>query len=342
MALKRPTATPTGPLRRHRVGRRTWFLAAAVLVSFLTVGYLMLWSNRVPNGNAEGTVSRLRLQEIPFDGGRAYDYLNKLCAIGPRPSGSPGMATQQRLLGEHFKNLADRIEWQRFRVPHPITGSPVSMANLVVRWNLEKKERILLCAHYDTLPFPLRDPDNPKGRFVGANDNASGVAVLMELAHDIPKLQTKCGIDIVLLDAEEFLFTEHGRFFIGSEYFAREYLAKPGPHHYRWGILLDMVGGKDLQLYQEGNSLGWSDTQPLVQSVWATARQLGVLEFIPQKKYQIEDDHLRLHDLGQIPCIDMIDFDYPPWHTQGDKPEQCSALSLAKVGWVLREWLKNQ
>jgi glutaminyl-peptide cyclotransferase len=215
------------------------------------------------------------------------------------------------------------------------------MANLILRWNLQKKERILLCAHYDTLPFPLRDQENPRGTFLGANDNASGVAVLMELAHDISQLHLNCGIEIVFFDAEEFMFTEHGRFFIGSEYFAREYVKKREPH-YRWGILLDMVGGKNLQLYQEQNSLGWTDTRPLVQAVWATAQRLGVLDFVPQKKYQVEDDHVRLHDLGQIPCIDIIDFDYPPWHTQGDTPEQCSALSLAKVGWVLREWLKTQ
>ena len=87
--------------------------------------------------------------------------------------------------------------------------------------------------------------------------------------------------------------------------------------------------------------MGWRDSRPLVQDIWATARRLGVREFIPRQKYSIKDDHLALHDIAGIPSCDIIDFDYPSWHTQEDTLEQCSALSLAKVGWVLREWLQN-
>jgi hypothetical protein len=281
------------------------------------------------------------LENIPFNGGRAYGYLKQLCQIGPRPSGSPGMAAQAKLLEGHFQKLGGQVEWQRFRVPHPQDGSAVPMANLIVHWHPKSTERILLCAHYDTLPFPLRDPENPRGVFVGANDNASGVAVLMELAHEIPKLRTKYGIDFVLFDAEEFMFVEDGRFFIGSEYFARQYAGGPPAYRYRWGVLLDMIGSKNLRIYQEGNSLWWQDTRPLVEAIWATAQRLGVPEFVAEKKHEVRDDHLMLHNIGKIPCIDIIDFDYPPWHTQADTPEQCSALSLAKVGWVIRQWLES-
>ncbi len=102
-----------------------------------------------------------------------------------------------------------------------------------------------------------------------------------------------------------------------------------------------MVGKADLQIGQEGNSLWWKDTRPLVMEIWATAARLGVREFVPKKLHEVEDDHLMLHNIGHISCIDLIDFDYPPWHTQGDTPDKCSALSLAKVGWVLEEWLKT-
>ncbi len=102
-----------------------------------------------------------------------------------------------------------------------------------------------------------------------------------------------------------------------------------------------MISDKDLQIYQERNSLGWKDTRPLVEAIWATAGGLGVSEFIARPKFDMQDDHIMLHNIGGIPCIDVIDFDYPPWHTQADTPEQCSALSLAKVGWVIREWLKE-
>ncbi len=162
------------------------------------------------------------------------------------------------------------------------------MANILVHWHPQSTTRILLCAHYDTLPFPLRDKENPQGPFVGANDNASGVAVLMELARDMPTLRTKYGIDFLLLDGEEFIFNEQDRFFLGSEYFAREYVKAKPPYRYRWGVLLDMVGDADLQIYQERNSMWWKDTRPLVEQIWATAARLGVREFVAKPKYEIE------------------------------------------------------
>ena len=215
------------------------------------------------------------------------------------------------------------------------------MANILVRWNPENPKRILLAAHYDTLPYPMLDPVNPRGRFVGANDNASGVALLMELAHDMPELKCKYGVDFLLLDGEEFIFRPSGRLFLGSEYFARDYARKRPKARYRWGVLLDMIGDADLSIPQERNGLWWRDTRPLVKDIWATAARLGVREFVARPGQEISDDHVMLHDIGRIPCIDVIDFNYPPWHTQGDTPDKCSPLSLAKVGWVIREWLKN-
>jgi glutaminyl-peptide cyclotransferase len=281
------------------------------------------------------------LADIPFDGAKAYEHLKQLCAIGPRPSGSPGMETQQKLLAEHFRKLGGQVEFQRFRVRHPQDDSWVPMANIIVRWQPQKANRILLCAHYDTLPLPLMDPENPAGRFVGANDNASGVAILMELARDMPKLESKYGVDFLLLDGEEFIFNERDPMFLGAEYFAQGYVKDRSHRRYRWGVLLDMVGDADLDLHQERNSAWWRDTRPLVGEIWATAARLGVREFVAKPLHEVNDDHVILHNVGQIPCIDVIDFDYLPWHTQGDTPDKCSPLSLGKVGWVIREWLKT-
>jgi Zn-dependent M28 family amino/carboxypeptidase len=250
------------------------------------------------------------------------------------------MEKQRELLTEHFENLGAEVELQKFRVRHPLDPQTlVPMANLIVRWHPDRKERVLLCAHYDTLPYPMLDPENPRGVFVGANDGASGVAVLMELGNEMPELETAFGVDFVMLDGEEFIFDQRHRFFLGSEWFARRYVQDRPDYRYRWGVLLDMVGDADLQIYQEQNSVRWRDTRPLVQDLWATARRLGVVEFIPRPRHRINDDHLMLRNVGGIPTCDVIDFDYPPWHTQGDTPEKCSALSLAKVGWVVREWL---
>lgn len=109
-------------------------------------------------GSAEAAGSRLRLEDIPFDGQQAYSYLKRICAIGPRRSGTPGMESQQKLLIDHFTKLGAKVRLQRFRAPHPQDGSWVSMANLIVEWQPESKERLLLCTHYDTRPFPDRDP----------------------------------------------------------------------------------------------------------------------------------------------------------------------------------------
>ncbi len=278
-----------------------------------------------------------------FDGQRAYQYLLELCALGPRPSGSPGMEAQQRLLTKHFTDLGARVHLQRFRTGHPVDHSSVPMANIIVEWFPERKDRVLLCAHYDTLPYPMLDPENPRGVFIGANDGASGVAVLMELGHHVAKIPVRLGVDFGFFDAEEFIFRESDPYFLGSEFFARSYRDKQLPFEarYRWAVLLDMVGDRDLQIYQERNSLSWPESRPLVYQLWNIARRLNVKEFIPRPKYDIRDDHIMLRNIGGIPSCVIIDFDYPYWHTQQDLPDKCAPESLAKVGLVLIEWLKE-
>jgi hypothetical protein len=327
----------------HLFARRAVMVAAIVFLSGAAVMTWFFFGDQGPGGSTAAAASALKLEDIPFDGLQTYEYLKQLCALGPRRSGSPGMAAQQKLLAEHFQKLGGQVEFQRFAVRHPHESSVVPMANLIVHWHPQSTARILLCAHYDTLPFPLQDKENTRGIFLGANDNASGVAVLMELARHIPTLQTRYGIDFVLFDGEEFIFNRWDRLFLGSEYFSREYVKATPPYQYRyrWGVLLDMVGDADLQIYQERNSMWWKDTRPLVEQIWATAARLGVPEFVAKPKYEIDDDHVTLHSVGHIPCIDVIDFDYPPWHTQGDTPDKCSPLSLAKVGWVMREWIQT-
>jgi hypothetical protein len=281
----------------------------------------------------------------PLNAERAYIYLNQICAIGPRPSGSNGMREQLRLLRKHFADLGGQVSFQQFTAPNPLGGQRVPMANLIVQWHPERKERILLCAHYDTRPLPDRDPDPNqalRGVFVGANDGASGVAVLMELAHLVKALDIPYGVDFACFDGEEFVFDDSGKYFLGSEHFANEYVRQPPPYKYLWGVLLDMVGDKNLQIYQERHSAKWPDTQPLVAQIWSTAQRLGVKEFIARPKYEVLDDHMSLRHIAKIPTCDVIDFDYPAWHTTQDVAAQCSGESLVKVGWVVYEWLKGQ
>ena len=313
------------------------YLAAVVAASGLLIGYLV-WRDTA----AEAGPRQLTLKDIPFDGAQAYAYLKQICKLGPRVSGSAGMQAQQELLVKHFEEFGAEVELQKFKARHPRDGSAVPLANLIARWRPDRTERILLCAHYDTRPFPDRDRVDPRGVFLGANDGASGVALLMELAREAARLDGQLGLDIVLFDGEEFVFGDADEYFLGSTYFARDYVARRPPGAYRWAVLLDMVADADLKILQEVNSVSWPDTRPLVESIWATARKLGVREFIARRGPDLRDDHLPLHDIAKLPACDIIDFDYPAWHTRADTPERCSALSLAKVGWVIEEWLKAE
>jgi hypothetical protein len=299
------------------------------------------WQRPVP--------SKLTLADIPFDGQRAYRYLKEICAIGPRVSATEGMHRQQAYLKDHFEKLGGKVTLQEFEARHPLqNGNKVKLANLIVSWHPEKTDRILLCAHYDTRPFPDQDPVNPQGVFIGANDGGSGTALLCELAHSMPGLKCKYGVDFVLFDGEELVYDgQRDPYFLGSEHFAREYAMQPPQHRYRCGVLLDMVADTYLEIYRETNSMRTTQTRQIVNDIWSVARDLGVREFIPRTQHEVRDDHLALNNIARTPSIDIIDFDYPTsrgpnyWHTTQDIPENCSPLSLAKVGWVLKTWLER-
>ena len=318
-----------------------FFVTAVLLVSVFATFSQAVWAE-TPLPAVQGPST--------FNGKRSYDYLRQICALGNRMSGSPGMVKQQELLAKHFEELGGQVSWQRFTAKHPITGKPVPLANLIVQWNPESKERILMCAHYDTRPLPSQDIDprqRREGLFLGANDGGSGTAVLMELAHHVNSLPDIYGLDFVLFDAEELVYSDRtDRYFLGSEYFAREYVKNERDFEYVAGVLLDMVGDAKLSVYQERNSMSWDDTRPIVQGIWATAARLGVDEFIPTVRYEVRDDHIPLHHIGGIPICDVIDFEYPDrsnsyWHTTADTPGRCSADSLGKVGLVMLEWLRS-
>lgn len=276
-----------------------------------------------------------------LDERRAFGYLEDVCKLGPRPSASVGMTKQQELLDAHFTKLGAQVSLQEFDIPHPQKGTPVRMKNLIVSWHPQSKERVLLCCHYDTRPFPDRDQFRPKGTFIGANDGASGVALFMEMGHSMSAIRPTFGVDMVFFDGEEFIFQrDGGKFFWGSEYFAQQYRDQPPPHRYVCGVLVDMIGDKRLNIRPELLSLKFAPK--VSNSLFETARQLGIKEFL-SKPYstEINDDHVPLNEIAKIPTADLIDFDYPAWHTTSDKPSQCSGASLVKVGRVLIEWLQH-
>ena len=189
---------------------------------------------------------------------------------------------------------------------------------MIVEWHPERRERILLCTHYDTRPFPDQDRHNPRGTFLGANDGASGTALLMELAPPDGRPATASWESTSCSSTPRNSCFRKAAipYFVGSEYFATNYATQKPPYRYRWGVLLDLVADADLQIYPDRQSMSWDDTRPLVQAIWDTAKRLGVREFVFNKRYDVLDDHLKLHNIGKIPSCDIIDFNYPVWHTQ--------------------------
>lgn len=327
--------------------RRWWPLLLIGFAIGTTVAIYFQTRNRALDRPLE-----LTARPIPaiYSADRAMGYLEKLCAFGPRPTASDAFVAQKEFLSEFFTANGAVVTLQDETVRHPETGEPVEMSNLIASWGIERPTRFLLCAHYDTRPFPDRDRENPRGVFLGANDGASGVAAWMEMSHHFSKLPDDVGVDVVLFDAEEFIFDEsRDDFFLGSTYFAQQYRIAPPLVPYQAGILLDMVGDRELQLLYERNSLRYA--RDLTRSIWRTAGKLGVRAFVPRTRMQeIRDDHLPLNQIAGIPTTDLIDFDYPRpgfhapqyWHTTQDIPKNCSGTSLAAVSWVLHQWLLEQ
>ena len=145
---------------------------------------------------------------VLVDGARAYKYLKQLCDIGPRPAGSPANTRQRELVSKHFQSNGAKVEEQPFTGRDPKTGVQVNMVNLIGKWNPTRKDRVVIGAHYDTRPFP--DEEKVESRrslpFLGANDGASGVALLMEISHHLDTLSTPWGVDLVFFDGEELVY----------------------------------------------------------------------------------------------------------------------------------------
>jgi hypothetical protein len=277
-----------------------------------------------------------------FDAKRAMGYLEAVCKIGPRISGSEGMKKQQDLLDKHFRDKGGKISWQRFSAKQRSTPRAVEMANLIVSWHPDRARRVIFCSHYDTRPLADQEADTRRWRqpFVSANDGGSGVALLMELAHHVKGLDTAVGIDFVFFDGEEYVFERTDEYFFGSKHFGKQYQRARGPNRYAAAILLDMVGGKGPSFPVEQTS--WFKAPALVRSVWGVAADLKVTAFRADafSDVAVEDDHVPLNAAG-IPAIDIIDFKYPHWHKLSDLPENCSGESLEQVARVLTVWLQR-
>ena len=266
-------------------------------------------------------------QEVEFDGNRAFEMLERQCRFGPRVPGTPAHRQARDDLVAILRQYTNRVKLQPFEAD--IRGEKLPMSNIIAHFGPDETPQWLLAAHWDSRPTADQDPEpaNRSQPILGANDGASGVAVLLEIARILHDSPPSVSIQIVLFDGEDY-GPGVDAMFLGSRYFA-EHLGTAKAKH---GILLDMVGDQQLNLPIEQNS--YEAAPQLVKYIWDTARSLGFAAFEQRLGYRISDDHLPLIQAG-IPTVDIIDFDYPYWHTLADTPDKCSPASLMTVGQVL-------
>lgn len=260
-----------------------------------------------------------------FDGGRAYADVGTQMDMGPRYVGSSG----HDKIVSWIQSELEAAGWQVTIQQATSMGHPIQ--NIVGSRGTEPAG-IIVGAHYDTRLYASRDPDPSKQSqpVPGADDGASGVAVLLELARTLPK--DTVPISLVFFDAEDNGDIPGWDWLLGSRAYVASLKTKPQAM-----ILVDMVGADPLSLPFEATS-----TPQLRSSIWQTAARLGYEgTFLQQTKYSIEDDHTPFLQAG-IPAVDIIDLDYPYWHTTSDTADHISAKSLQIVGNVLWTWLTEQ
>ncbi|MSO51431.1 MAG: hypothetical protein CK533_05770 [Acidobacterium sp.] len=257
-----------------------------------------------------------------FDSTRAWEHLRQQVAIGPRPAGSAGNLKNRAYITRTLAAIGLKTVEQSWEATTPI--GPIKMVNLIATIPGQRPDRIILASHFDTKLFR-------EFRFVGASDGASSTATLLEMARVIKaRRQLPFTIELLFLDGEEATGEWHDP---DHTYGSRHYVAvarQTGTlKSLQAMILLDMVGDRQLNIRREATSTPW-----LTDIIWNTARRLGHQASFINESMAVEDDHMHFLKAG-IPSVDIIDLDYPAWHTAQDTLEAVSARSLQTVGDVM-------
>ena len=318
-------------------------------VLLLIVISIIACNNQQQKKKAETGDKKHEIKEVfvpDFNADTAYYFVKKQLEFGPRVPNTASHAETAKYLASTLERFAPEVQVQEFKM-RAFNRQVLNGKNIIASFNPEKKSRVLLCAHWDTRPFADHDPDpaNFNNPIPGANDGASGVAVLLEIARQMKINPPDIGIDIILFDLEDYGEPEsmqssnHNHWALGSQYWSRN------PHviNYRakYGILLDMVGDKNAVFPKEGYSVYYAAS--IVDKVWNIAWEIGYDQyFINKEGAPIVDDHYFINTIANIPTIDIIHRDesnpkgfFKHWHTMQDDIENISPDVLKAVGQVV-------
>jgi glutaminyl-peptide cyclotransferase len=265
------------------------------------------------------------VNESSFSGQAAMSFVESQMALGPRIPGSDAHHAAEVLIRTTLAQFGWSVTIQDFGYRN------VALANIIATRAEPASTDIMLAAHYDTRPHADQQPQGALAPPVpGANDGASGVAILLEIAQVLQARPAGCGVRLAFVDGEDSGELSGWEWIVGSSYLAGHMEIPPAGV-----VVVDMVGDANLNIYREVNS-----DRALTDAIWKAAARLGMTGFIDQPKYSMLDDHTPFLRAG-IPAVDIIDFDYPYWHTTQDTTDKLSAESLQQVGQTLVSWLSN-
>ncbi|MCC8144964.1 MAG: M28 family peptidase [Bacteroidales bacterium] len=319
-----------------------------------TAGILlsMISCNKEPQTHSTPEQEEIKVEVPEFNADSAYHYTETQVSFGPRvPNTEAHKACGNYLASELRRFGAQVIEQEA--ILHTYDNKPLEAKNIIASYNPDMKNRVLLCAHWDSRPFADHDPDpkNHRTPIDGANDGAGACGVLLEIARQIGITQPQIGIDIILFDAEDWGAPQFepqysGGWCLGSEYWSNN-PHKPA-YTARYGILLDMVSAQGARFYKEYFSMYYAND--IVKKVWETAHSLGYSEyFIDKRGGGIEDDHIPINQIRKIPCIDIIQHDPNNshgfgdyWHTLQDTMDEVSTETMKAVGKTVMHVIYNE
>lgn len=304
--------------------------------------------NFLPSNKAEVSeteeIEKVQPVGPDFNADSAYIYLQEQCDFGPRTMNSTAHDKCEKWIIQKFEQYGCKVTTQKATL-NGYDGTPLHSTNIMASYNPEATTRIMFCAHWDCRPWADNDPDSTNWHkpIIAANDAASGVGVMIELARILKGSGLELGVDFVCFDAEDYGTPQWfegedpgDTWALGAQYFANNL---PEGYAPRYGILLDMVGGVGAKFYREGMSMQYAPA--IVKKVWNAARQVGYGSYFPKADGgMITDDHIPVNQTANIPCIDVIPY-YPDcaqssfgptWHTIADNMDNIDKNTLKAVG----------